>query len=200
MWGNKDSSVEVATPATGAAPSKSRPTKPVPATDEGAVADSSTRILAAATPAAPQSLLGASLQINGEIAGTEDLQVDCKVDGSIHLEGRKVTVGPHARIVANIMAAEIIVYGNVKGNLSGRDRVEIMKDGSVVGELATSRIMIEDGAYFRGTISIECKTVAVAGSADPVRREDIQRENEPSYLGGTPTLHLASSSKDRAVD
>ena len=49
----------------------------------------------------------------------------------------------------------MVVYGNVKGNLRARDRIEIKKDGSVVGDLTTARIMIEDGAYFKGSIEID---------------------------------------------
>ena len=55
------------------------------------------------------------------------------------------------------MAREVVVYGSVKGNLRARDRIEIKKDGSVVGDLTTARIMIEDGAYFKGSIEIDRK-------------------------------------------
>ena len=57
--------------------------------------------------------------------------------------------------IADIIAREVVVYGNVKGNLRARDRIEIKKDGSVVGDLTTARIMIEDGAYFKGSIEID---------------------------------------------
>jgi cytoskeletal protein CcmA (bactofilin family) len=99
--------------------------------------------------------LGASLHVKGEITGNEDLAIDGSVEGLVHLEDRKLTVGASARLTADIIAREVVVYGNVKGNLRARDRIEIKKDGSVVGDLTTARIMIEDGAYFKGSIEID---------------------------------------------
>jgi cytoskeletal protein CcmA (bactofilin family) len=99
--------------------------------------------------------LGASLHVKGEITGNEDLAIDGSVEGLVQLEDRKLTVGASARLTADIVAREVVVYGNVKGNLRARDRIEIKKDGSVIGDLTTARIMIEDGAYFKGSIEID---------------------------------------------
>ena len=109
--------------------------------------------------------LGASLHVKGEITGNEDLSIDGTVEGLVHLEERKLTVGPSAKVTADIVAREVVVYGNVKGNLRARDRIEIKKDGSVIGDLTTARIMIEDGAYFKGSIEID-KSGDAAGSLD----------------------------------
>src|SRR5271168_182668 len=106
--------------------------------------------------------LGASLHIKGEITGNEDLAIDGSVEGLIQLEERKLTIGASARVTADVIAREVVVYGNVKGNLRARDRIEIKKDGSVVGDLTTARISIEDGAYFKGSIEID-KTGDAAG-------------------------------------
>jgi cytoskeletal protein CcmA (bactofilin family) len=83
------------------------------------------------------------------------LQIDGVVEGLVQIEERKLTIGASARVTADIIAREVAVYGNVKGNVRARDRIEIKKDGSVVGDLTTARIMIEDGAYFKGAIEIE---------------------------------------------
>ena len=99
--------------------------------------------------------LGPSLHLKGEINGNEDLHVDGSVEGLISLEDRKLTVGASAKLTADVVAREIVVFGSVKGNLRARDRIEIKKDGSVIGDLTTARIMIEDGAYFKGSIEIE---------------------------------------------
>jgi cytoskeletal protein CcmA (bactofilin family) len=99
--------------------------------------------------------LGSSLSVKGEITGNEDLHVDGSVEGLIHLEERKLVVGPSAKISADVIAREVVIYGHVKGNLRARDRIEIKKDGSVIGDLTTARIMIEDGAYFKGSIEID---------------------------------------------
>lgn len=102
--------------------------------------------------------LGQSLHFKGEISGNEDLHLDGSVEGLIHLEDRKLVIGASAKVTADVIAREVVVYGNVKGNLQARDRIEIKKDGSVVGDLTTARIMIEDGAYFKGSIEIEKTT------------------------------------------
>src|ERR1700676_5593847 len=67
---------------------------------------------------------------------------------------------------ADVVAREVVVYGSVKGNLRARDRIEIKKDGSVVGDLTTARIMIEDGAYFKGSIEIDRTSSASSSSTD----------------------------------
>jgi cytoskeletal protein CcmA (bactofilin family) len=108
----------------------------------------------AVTPAAAAARLGPSLHVKGEITGSEDLHVDGSVEGQIALEDRKLTIGATAKLTADVTAREIVIYGNVKGNLRAKDRIEIKKDGSVVGDLTTARIMIEDGAYFKGSIEI----------------------------------------------
>jgi len=108
----------------------------------------------AVTPSTAGARLGPSLHVKGEISGNEDLHVDGGVEGTITLDDRKLTVGATAKLTADVTAREVVVYGNVKGNLRAKDRIEIKKDGSVVGDLTTARIMIEDGAYFKGSIEI----------------------------------------------
>ena len=107
------------------------------------------------TPSGTTARLGASLHVKGEISGNEDLHIDGSVEGLVQLEDRKLTVGASAKLTADVVAREVVVYGSVKGNLRARDRIEIKKDGSVVGDLTTARIMIEDGAYFKGSIEID---------------------------------------------
>jgi cytoskeletal protein CcmA (bactofilin family) len=99
--------------------------------------------------------LGSSLKVKGEITGTEDLQIDGAVEGQIHLDGRKLTVGTAAKVTADIDARDVVVYGTVKGNVRAKGRIEIKKDGAIIGNLTTAQIMIEDGAGFKGTIEID---------------------------------------------
>jgi cytoskeletal protein CcmA (bactofilin family) len=93
--------------------------------------------------------------VKGEISGNEDLHIDGAVEGLVQLDERKVTIGATAKLTADIIAGEVIVYGSVKGNVRGKGKVEIKKDGSVNGDLTTAQIIIEDGAYFKGSIEIE---------------------------------------------
>ena len=99
--------------------------------------------------------IGPSVQVKGEINGSEDLEIHVSVEGTVTLDERRLTIGPTAKVTADLSAREIVIYGSVKGNLKAKDRIEIKKDGSVVGDLSTARIMIEDGAYFKGSIEIE---------------------------------------------
>lgn len=101
------------------------------------------------------SHLGSSLHVKGEISGNEDLHIDGTAEGLVQLYERKLTIGTTARVTADIIAGEVVVYGNVKGNVRAKGRIEIKKDGSVDGDLTTAQIMIEDGAYFKGSIEIE---------------------------------------------
>jgi cytoskeletal protein CcmA (bactofilin family) len=99
--------------------------------------------------------LGASLAIKGHITGDEDLQIDGKVDGPISLHGHELTVGPKAQLNSEIHAGQVIVYGKVVGNVHARERVDVKTDGSIIGDISTARISIEDGAHFKGRIEID---------------------------------------------
>ncbi len=152
MWGNKKPETPQAAPGPQAAQPEQKISqsnqapKPAPATalrPLGATADRAT------------ARLGSSLHVKGEITGNEDLQIDGSVEGLIQLDERKLTVGATSKVTADVIAREVVVYGNVKGNVRAKDRIEIKKDGSVIGDLTTSRIMIEDGAYFKGSIEID---------------------------------------------
>lgn len=99
--------------------------------------------------------LGAGLQIKGHITGSENLQIDGKVDGPITLPGHELTVGTSAHLNSEIHAGQVVVHGKVVGNVHARDRVDIKADGSIIGDIATARISIEDGAHFKGRIEID---------------------------------------------
>ena len=133
------------------------PPKPAPTSLEGTTMSTDAMRPLAATTDRATARLGASLHVKGEISGNEDLHIDGSVEGLVQLEERKLTVGASAKVTADVVAREVVVYGSVKGNLRARDRIEIKKDGSVIGDLTTARIMIEDGAYFKGSIEIDRK-------------------------------------------
>jgi cytoskeletal protein CcmA (bactofilin family) len=97
--------------------------------------------------------IGTSLTIKGTVTGEEDLQIDGKVEGPVTIRGR-LTVGSSGQLSAGVIARELAVYGKVSGNVDARDRVEIKRDGAVIGDIQTARISIEDGAIFKGRIEI----------------------------------------------
>jgi len=154
MWGDKKP--DTPQPTTAKAPAPPAPVaKPASAQTEGIAMSTDAMRPLSSTPSGSTARLGASLHVKGEISGNEDLHIDGSVEGLIQLEDRKLTVGASAKLAADVVAREVVVYGSVKGNLRARDRIEIKKDGSVVGDLTTARIMIEDGAYFKGSIEID---------------------------------------------
>ena len=98
--------------------------------------------------------IGKSVLIKGELSGSEDLYLDGEVEGSVDLKQHSLTVGPHGRIRANIRAREVIVHGKVDGNIAGDEKVELKKSAVLTGDITTQRIMIEDGAFFKGAIDL----------------------------------------------
>jgi cytoskeletal protein CcmA (bactofilin family) len=156
MWGDKKPDTpQAAQPVPKNLPTN-QPPKPAPATWEGTTAMSTDAMRPlGSSPDRASARLGASLHVKGEISGNEDLLIDGTVEGLVQLDERKLTVGATAKVTADIIAREVVVYGTVKGNLRAKDRIEIKKDGSVNGDLTTSRISIEDGAYFKGSIEID---------------------------------------------
>jgi cytoskeletal protein CcmA (bactofilin family) len=104
------------------------------------------------------SRLGPSLFVKGEISGNEDLFIDGTVEGVVRLNERTLIIGPRANVKADITAGEVVVRGNLKGNILARGRIEVRNDGSVTGDLTTPQVFIEVGAVFKGSIEIENST------------------------------------------
>src|SRR5271154_3438920 len=101
-----------------------------------------------------QAVLGKSVIVKGQIFSREDLTIDGEVEGTVELQEHRLTVGPNGRLTASVKAREIVVLGTVHGNVETTDKIEIRKDAKLVGDIKTARIVIEDGAYFKGNIDI----------------------------------------------
>lgn len=86
---------------------------------------------------------------------SDDLHLDTVIQGSISLNCKRLTIGETAKATADVVAREVIIYGELTGRLHAADRIEIKKHASVTGDLTTRRIVIEGGAYFKGTVQIE---------------------------------------------
>src|SRR6202171_6346244 len=100
------------------------------------------------------AMIGKSVMIKGQIYSREDLVIDGEVEGSVELQEHRLTVGPNGKVQAGITAREIIVLGSIHGNVEATDKIDIRKDAKLVGDIKTARIVIEDGAYFKGSIDI----------------------------------------------
>ncbi len=134
---------------------------------------SSTSFRTPDTDARNSATIGKAVKIIGQIFTKEDLYVDGDVEGTIESQDNKVTIGPNGRVQASIRAREVIILGQVQGNVETADKVDIRKDAKLVGDIVTARISIEDGALFKGSIDIkkaEPKSSAPAASAQPAPR------------------------------
>jgi cytoskeletal protein CcmA (bactofilin family) len=112
------------------------------------------------------NVLGMGLRIKGQISANKDLLVEGSMEGLIQLGDGVLTVGSSGKLTADVVAREVIVYGELKGNVAARERIEIKKDGSVVGDLTTARIVIEDSANFKGSVEI-LKAIDAASCETP---------------------------------
>lgn len=101
-----------------------------------------------------QAALGKSVIVKGQIFSREDLTIDGEVEGTVELQEHRLTVGPNGKVIASIKAREIVVLGTIHGNVETTDKIEIRKEAKLVGDIRTARIVIEDGAYFKGNIDI----------------------------------------------
>lgn len=156
MWGRKEDNLEGESSSSSSLSESTSTRTPVRATPVAAkpVAASSSDAPAGGDRGRAQAQIGKSLKINGTISGQEDLYVDGQIEGTVELEENSLTVGPNGTISADVTAREITVLGRLTGNVHAGERIDIRKTGSLEGDLATSRIVIEDGAVFRGSIDI----------------------------------------------
>jgi len=104
--------------------------------------------------------IGKSVVIKGELNGSEDLTVEGQVEGTIQLREHVLTIGPNGRIKAQVFAKAVIVLGEVTGNVTATDKVDIRDNGSVDGDIVAPRVAIAEGAHFRGSIDMQRKAAA----------------------------------------
>src|SRR6185312_16355725 len=101
--------------------------------------------------------IGKSVVIKGELNGSEDLTVEGQVEGTIQLREHVLTIGPNGRIKAQVFAKSVIVLGQVNGNVTASDKVDIRDNGSVDGDIIAPRVAIAEGAHFRGSVDMQRK-------------------------------------------
>jgi cytoskeletal protein CcmA (bactofilin family) len=100
------------------------------------------------------AVLGKSVIVKGQIISREDLTIDGEVEGTVELHEHRLTIAANGRVKASVKARELVVLGTIQGDVETTDKIEIRKDAKLVGDIKTARIVIEDGAYFKGNIDI----------------------------------------------
>lgn len=160
MW-NKRREEEAPKPSTQPGPSAVAPSAPA------SVAPKPIEVKKESTPVAstpvgrmePESrggsaTIGKAVKIVGQIYSKEELYVDGDLEGTLEALENKLTVGPNGTVHASVKAREVVVLGTIQGNVEAAEKIEIRKDAKLVGDIRTARIIIEDGAYFKGSIDI----------------------------------------------
>ena len=120
--------------------------------------------------------IGKSVVIKGELNGSEDLTIEGHVEGTIQLRDHVLTIGPNGRIKAQVFAKSVIVLGEVTGNVTASDKVDIRDNGSVDGDIVSPRVAIAEGAHFRGSVDMQRKAGAAPAAAARSRRAPQPRQ------------------------
>src|SRR6266540_6079083 len=156
MW-KRDEAVRPASGQPAAAP---QPTQPAPAQQAHVP-----------RPEASHSMekdnvnIGKSVVIKGELNGSEDLTIEGQVEGTIQLRDHVLTIGPNGKIKAQVFAKSVIVLGEVTGNVTASEKVDIRDNGSVDGDIVSPRVAIAEGAHFRGSVDMQRKGTAAQAQA-----------------------------------
>src|SRR5579864_8814718 len=126
--------------------------------------------------------IGKSVVIKGELNGSEDLTIEGHVEGTIQLRDHVLTIGPNGRIKAAVFAKSVIVLGEVTGNVTASDKVDIRDNGSVDGDLISPRVAIAEGAHFRGSVDMQRKggpTAVQPKATQPQAAEPQAAQSQP---------------------
>ena len=134
---------------------------------------------ATSAPAAPTSrvcaMIGASINIKGDVSGDENLVIDGKVEGSVNLSSHELSVGKSGRVNANIKANVIRIEGEVQGDITGSEKVIISRTGNVRGNIVAPRVTLEDGAKFKGSIDMDPGGKGVVSSSPPSHKAPVDK-------------------------
>ena len=163
MW-KRDESVKPTTPPPPATPATPAPAAPAAAAP--AVQHSDVR-----NPQIERDKvnIGKSVVIKGELSGSEDLTIEGHCEGRIELRDNVLTIGPNGKIRAEVFAKSVIVLGEVTGNVTASEKVDIRDNGSVDGDIISPRVAIAEGAHFRGSVDMQRGPAKVA--AGPTKLE-----------------------------
>jgi len=177
MW-KRDDAVKPAPPGgsgptpAGAASPQSLPVNPAPATERSSDANRGME-------KGPVNI-GKSVVIKGELTGSEDLTIEGHVEGKIELRQNVLTIGPNGKIKAQVFAKSVIILGEVTGNVTATEKVDLRDNGSIDGDIAAPRVAIAEGAHFRGSIDMQR-----TGGKTPDAKPDSKASGTPAS-GGTP--------------
>jgi cytoskeletal protein CcmA (bactofilin family) len=138
-----------------------------------------------------QATIGRSLVIKGEVSGSESIYIDGRVEGSINFADHRVTIGRHGVVNANVTAREVVIMGKVNGNVECSDRVDIRSEGSLVGDVITQRVSVEDGALVKGAVEVR------ASDKKNDKSKEIKTEAPKAAMSEAPKALAATAGAGR---
>lgn len=140
-----------------------------------------------------RATIGRSITINGEVSGDEDLLIQGRVDGSVNLKQHSVTVGPEGEVKADITARVVTVEGSVKGNLHAEEQVVLRSAALVEGDITAPRVVLEDGARFRGGVDMGATSDRGAQGADSSKRQSTPEPTRAASGGAQTSAQLETN-------
>ncbi|MDQ3938793.1 MAG: polymer-forming cytoskeletal protein [Chloroflexota bacterium] len=129
--------------------------------------------------------IGKSVIIKGELNGSEDLTIEGQVEGKIELRQNILTIGPNGKIKAQVFAKSVIILGEVNGNVTATDKVDIRDNGSVDGDIAAPKVAIAEGAHFRGSIDMQRSGAKPAEAKVEQKATPSQPSPQPATAGAS---------------
>ncbi len=138
------------------------------------------------------SVIGGSIVLKGEISGNEDLVIKGRVEGTLELPNNDVQVDPEGKVKADLKAKKISVAGHVEGNLTGSERVVIQKSGRVQGNIVASRVVLEDGCQFMGSVEMKQDSSSNVAGQKPSGTEDQSKVSKADQRLSSPGIKGAS--------
>ena len=140
--------------AVGGPPAAPKPPEPVPVKEAIQMSTLPSRMPEPRSDSGNSAMIGKSVVIKGQILSREDLTIEGEVEGTVELQEHRLTVGQNGKVSAGVKARELVVLGSIQGNVDITDKIDIRRDAKLVGDIKTARIVIEDGAFFKGSIDI----------------------------------------------
>jgi len=160
LWEKKPRSITTEYPELQPTPSvtsgdlEGTPAQPETPQPEESMSDKPQRTVTPTSGNRVQTVLGQRVLVKGDLSGREDLLIEGQCEGTLNFHDHCLTIGPEGQVKSEIHARQVVVHGTVNGRISAKDRVEIRKTGTVVGDIVSAGVAIEDGAYFKGSIEI----------------------------------------------
>lgn len=179
MWNRRKNEEETVRPLG------STPSTPEPAREGTFVSNMAVKSYEPDMPRGTATI-GKSVLIKGQIVSKEDLVIDGTVEGSVEAQEHRITIGPNGRVVANVKARDVVVLGDLKGNIEASGRVDIRKGANLTGDIRYAKISIEEGADLRGSLEMireEVKPEPVKPAEIPIIKPAAEKPAQQQNLG-----------------